>query len=340
VVRGAALFQKEFLPEQGLGPLYNARSCLACHNAPAAGGTTRDGSGAVVRVAQARADQLDLLIGQGGPIARSHSVAELGQTCALEPGIPSAANLTSVRHPPPLFGLGLVETIPDDVILAGAVPKEDGVQGRPSWVATPDGERQLGRFGWKADTPTLRLFVAAALRNELGITNPLAPVDWLPAPRDAAAPPCAGAADAPEDDGTIVTALTAYVAALPPPSPLAAAGTEPGKAIFHQVGCAACHTPRLPAAGQNLWLYSDLLLHDLGPDLDDGLPQGEAAGRDWRTTPLWGLGSRTRYLHDGRARSLDAAILAHGGEALAAREHFRALEPADREALLALLAAL
>jgi CxxC motif-containing protein (DUF1111 family) len=272
-------------------------------------------------------------------VARSRSVTELGRSCALEPGIPSAANLTSVRSAPTLYGLGAIETIPEEVILAGTTPRDDGVHGRPNWIQMPDGQVHLGRFGWKADTPALKQFVADALRNELGITNPLAPVDWLPPPRSGT-PPCAGQSDTLEDDGTIATALTAFIASLPPPNSRAEAMDSNGQALFQRVGCATCHTPRLQTNGSDLWLYSDLLLHDLGPDLDDGLPQGEAEGRDWRTTPLWGLGSRVRYLHDGRARSLDAAILAHGGEAAAARERFRELAESDREALLALLASL
>jgi CxxC motif-containing protein (DUF1111 family) len=125
--------------------------------------------------------------------------------------------------------------------------------------------------------------------------------------------------------------VTAYVANLPAPSP-----SRGDPAMFNRVGCGACHAPSLGGVP----LYSDLLLHDMGGALDDAVVQGEARGQDWRTTPLWGLGRRERLLHDGRARSTEAAILAHGGEADAVVQRFRALSPTDRGALLAFLSTL
>lgn len=110
--------------------------------------------------------------------------------------------------------------------------------------------------------------------------------------------------------------------------------------LFANLGYDACHTPSLPLGEQRLWLYSDLLLHDLGPDLDDKVTQGQASGRDWRTTPLWGLGARQRFLHDGRARTIMEAIMAHGGEATTARQRFLRLLPQDSDALLAFLSSL
>lgn len=334
-LRGAAVFARALSPADGLGPLYNATACVDCHASPVAGGMGPDGLATVLRVGRLSDTGFDPLVGRGGPVARAHSVAELGLPCQLEPGIPAGANITSVRNAPALFGAGLIDAIPDDVIRAGAVPRGDGVQGRPNLVHAPDGGERVGRFGWKADTPTLQLFVADALRNEHGITSPLAPAANLPT-APVGAPRCAGAADAPKDDGQRVDALTAYVAALPAPAPLETASTGPvGEALFRDVGCAACHTPILPAGQADVPLYSDLLLHDMGRSLDDAVVQGQARGPDWRTTPLWGLSGRSRFLHDGRARTVPAAILAHAGEAEPARERFRALADADREALLA-----
>jgi hypothetical protein len=128
---GARLFQTEFTPEQGLGPLFNARSCVACHNEPTAGGAGQGTVGVVARVARVSDDGVDLLVGHGGPFARVHSVAELGHPCSIAPGIPADANLVSLRNASALFGLGMIDTIPDDVILAGAVPRGDGVHGHP-----------------------------------------------------------------------------------------------------------------------------------------------------------------------------------------------------------------
>jgi CxxC motif-containing protein (DUF1111 family) len=198
---------------------------------------------------------------------------------------------------------------------------------------------RVGKFGWKADTPTLELFVAGAFRNELGITSPLAPDEALPQGREGAVL-CAGESAAPEDDGTMVAATTAYVASLVVPARPESATGPAGAALFRAVGCAACHTPNLRAGDRDVPLYSDLLLHDMGPALDDGVIQGQATGRDWRTTPLWGLGLRTRFLHDGRARTILAAIQAHGGEAEHALGQFRALDDDSRQALLAFLASL
>jgi CxxC motif-containing protein (DUF1111 family) len=110
--------------------------------------------------------------------------------------------------------------------------------------------------------------------------------------------------------------------------------------VFAAIGCVACHTPSLLLGDRQVSLYSDLLLHNLGPDLDDKVSQGQAAGSDWRTTPLWGLGTRPRLLHDGRARTLVAAIMAHGGEAASAVRHFRELSSSERDILLAFLRSL
>jgi CxxC motif-containing protein (DUF1111 family) len=156
--------------------------------------------------------------------------------------------------------------------------------------------------------------------------------------RPSGRPPCAGESAGIEDDGSIVEAVTAFLAALPPP----AAGTSAprGALLFAGVGCAACHTPSLPVGDLQVPLYSDLLLHDVGSDLDDKVVQGQAGGRDWRTTPLWGLRARPRLLHDGRARTVLDAVLAHGGEAEPVLRRFRQLTPEDRGALLAFLAQL
>jgi CxxC motif-containing protein (DUF1111 family) len=339
VDEGAALFQTSFTPEQGLGPLYNAQSCVACHSTPAVGGMGDGGLGVALRVGQTSAGSFDALADRGGPVARAHSVAELGYACSAHTGIPAAANLTSVRNAPPLFGFGLIDAIPDDVIRAGAIQTADGVNGRPSLTQDAAGQERVGRFGWKADTASLREFVAGAFRNELGITSPLAPLDLAPAP-GADLTGCSGAGPGLEDDGSRVDAVTAFIASLEPLHGHPTDGASAGEGIFQAIGCAACHTPSLSTGERDIPLYSDLLLHDLGPVLDDGVTQGSATGRDWRTTPLWGLSLRTRFLHDGRARTPEAAIAAHGGEADAAARRFRALSPEERTLLLAFLGSL
>jgi CxxC motif-containing protein (DUF1111 family) len=316
---GRELFAKDFAPAEGLGPLYNATSCVSCHSTPIAGGTGTNGLATVIRVGQlSPSGGFDALLGRGGPLARAHSIAELGVSCALQPGVPQGANVTSVRNAPALFGDGRIDAIPESAILAGAVPQADGVLGRPNLLS--DG--QVGRFGWKGDTATLRQFVGEAFRNELGITNPIAPQDLTPAGA------CGGDMGTPEADASIVADVVAYVDSLPSPEP-----TSAPSALFTNLGCDACHVPRLG----DVPLYSDLLLHDMGRALDDGMLQGRASGHDWRTAPLWGLGQRTRYLHDGRARSMEAAILAHAGEAEPAMQRFRALSADQRASLVAFL---
>jgi CxxC motif-containing protein (DUF1111 family) len=337
VARGAVLFATTFTPARGLGPLFNHTGCVGCHVAPTLGGMGPDGLGTATRVGQLTAAGFDPLLGYGGPVARTRSVAELGLPCDLAPGIPPVANITSVRNAPGLYGSGLIDRIPDAAILAGAVPRSDGIHGRAHRVRGTDGQEHIGRFGWKADTASLRQFVADAFRNELGITSPLAPADILVI-RPSGRPPCTGESAGIEDDGSIVEAVTAFLAALPPPT----VGTSAprGALLFAGVGCAACHTPSLPVGDLQVPLYSDLLLHDVGSDLDDKVVQGQAGGRDWRTTPLWGLRARPRLLHDGRARTVLDAVLAHGGEAEPVLRRFRQLTPEDRGALLAFLAQL
>ena len=319
--RGSVLFATSFTPAQGLGPLFNGASCLGCHNTPVPGGGGPAGLATVLRVGRLANAKFDALIGQGGPFARAHSISELGIACALAPGVPAGANVTSVRNAPALFGSGQLDAIADADIQAGAGPRGDGVNGRPNVLA--DG--RIGRFGWKADTVSLRQFVGEAFRNELGMTTNLAAEDFQ------AAGSCGGVTGAPEVDSSIVADVSAYLATLPPPPPSSGDGSG-----FAALGCAACHVVRLGGVP----LYSDLLLHDMGGALDDGVSQGAATGKDWRTTPLWGLGQRARLLHDGRAQSIEAAILAHGGEAEAARQRFRAASETERSALLAFLRSL
>jgi CxxC motif-containing protein (DUF1111 family) len=216
--------------------------------------------------------------------------------------------VTSVRNAPPLFGTGEIDRIPDAAILA-QIGRANIVGGR------------VGRFGWKADTPTLDQFVGEAFRTELGLTNPTAPLDLIDA--------CDS--DRLDVDASVVEAVSTYVGGLP--APVARAGD---RGVFDAVGCGTCHVSNLAGVA----LYSDLLVHDMGRALDDGVTQGQARGADWRTTPLWGLPDRRRFLHDGRAQTVEAAILAHSGEAEPVVQRFRALSSSDRAALLAFLGTL
>jgi len=262
----------------------------------------------------------------------------------------------SLRLPPSLIGLGLLEAIPEADILALADPDDtngDGVSGRPSQVRDPrTGARALGRFGWKASQPSLWLQNATALREDLGVTTPVFPEPVCPAGEPACAP-----AAAPELAAAELELLTRYTRLLGPPERrgVGDAVVARGEAVFTRVGCAACHHPRfvtgevadLPElAHRTIEPYSDLLLHDLGEALSDHRPEGDAHGPEWRTAPLWGLGllravsGEVRLLHDGRAHSPEEAILWHGGEAQAARDRFASAPREDRAALLRFVDAL
>jgi hypothetical protein len=217
IERGAQRFSAGFGPAEGLGPLYNGPSCLTCHLEPSAGGMGPGALAAVLRVGRIGANGFDPLVGRGGPVSRAHSIAELGSRCSLLPGVPAEANVVSLRNAPPLFGLGLIDAIPDTVIWSDGKNRQSG---RPHKVVDAQGRERIGRFGWKADVATLEEFVALAFRNELGITSPLAPADlvqWTGTDCDSTQ------GNLTKDDGHIVREVTAFVAALSAPAPSAPA---------------------------------------------------------------------------------------------------------------------
>jgi len=260
---------------------------------------------------------------------------------------PLGASAPSVRIAPPVFGLGLIEAVPDATLLGLADPDDadgDGISGRPAWVRDlRTGAERLGRFGWTAEQPTIEQQIAAAFAGDLGAGSSLYPDGGR------------------EVDDALIEDATAYIRALsvPPRDNYEDPAAIRGKALFERARCGGCHTPSLVTAlaaeprelaGQVIQPFSDFLLHDLGDDLAD---PGEH-GREWRTPPLWGAGlaghaladatdparpnrpnDAARYLHDGRARSLLEAILWHGGEAEASRAIVLAMTAAERADLIA-----
>jgi CxxC motif-containing protein (DUF1111 family) len=260
-----------------------------------------------------------------------------------------------------MIGLGLLEAIPEEQILAHADRDDrdgDGISGRANAVWSE--ERQapmLGRFGWKAGQPTLAQQSASALAGDIGISNPLAPFPWGEC--SAAEKACRAAPDGNspqyedlEAPGEVMDEILFYVRhlAVPARRALYDEQTLRGKELFYDAGCSACHVPKYVTARdaaepalqyQLIWPYSDMLLHDMGEGLADHRPEGRADGREWRTQPLWSIGltaavnGHTYFLHDGRARNLTEAILWHGGEAQAARDRFAAMSKEEREDLLA-----
>jgi mono/diheme cytochrome c family protein len=330
IAQGAAMFADDLDPDAGLGPLFNGTACDSCHNKRADGSDVAGGMGTapetfVHRVARINAGLFDPLLGHGGPIARQRSVAEFGVPCGLSTGDPAQANAFSIRSAMTLRGTSLIDNIRAGDIdrIRQAQPAE--VQGR--FNRLPDG--RVGKFGWKAHAATLVEFMAEALRDEMGITSPLAQTDLVSG--------CGASVQRPEADAVPLTSLVAFLNTIDPPSS-AVCRPSIGSALFESVGCAACHTPSLPANGNATpaFLYSDLLLHEMG-SLGDGFRQGSATGTEFRTAPLWLLRDRAHFLHDGRAASIDEAIRAHDGQASRARRNYLTLAPADVEALLAFL---
>lgn len=271
--------------------------------------------------------------------------------------------MISPRVAPPMIGVGLLEAVAEDDVLALADPDDadgDGISGRPNRVWSAAGGRvALGRFGWKAGEPTLNQQGSHALAGDIGIGNPLAAAAWgdcTAAEAKCRAAPNGNSAryDDLEAPKEVMDQILFYARNLAVPARRAA--DDPtvlhGKQLFYQSGCMACHVPKLatrrdwevPAlAGQLIWPYTDLLLHDLGEGMADGRPEGDASGSEWRTPPLWGIGlteavnGHTYFLHDGRARNLTEAILWHGGEAQAARDAFAGMSKEERDAMLAFL---
>ena len=269
----------------------------------------------------------------------------------LPPGV-----IISPRVAPPIFGRGLLEAVDDATLLALADENDsdaDGISGRPNYVWDYAAQRvRIGRFGLKANSPSLRQHIASEYQGELGITNSLFDVEtsfgtemWD------------GVNDEPEINDATLDAVTFYVQTLAVPA--RRGGNEPkvrkGERLFARANCTGCHVPSLTTgvlpgvpevSNQTIFAYTDLLLHDMGEGLADERPDFAASGSEWRTPPLWGLGltstvsGHTFFLHDGRARTLLEAIMWHGGEAEAAREYVRNLSPSDRDALIAFLESL
>jgi len=261
--------------------------------------------------------------------------------------------MTSLRNTPAIFGLGYLESVSEEDILALAeAQKAQGLNGRPNYVNDDStGRKRLGRFGWKANQPSISQQVAAAHLGDMGITSSLYPDD-----------DCTGVQvqclnfgykkGKPELTDAAWRAVNHFMAATEAPGPRRGddAQLRRGGQLFREMACAVCHVPEMKAGryaplpvleGERFQAYTDLLLHDMGEALADGRPDFLAGGRDWRTAPLWGIGVSARVngstdlLHDGRARNVTEAILWHGGEAQRARDAFARLDSKQRAALIA-----
>ena len=338
--RGRVVFDSVFTPETGVGPLFNAAACGACHENPVSGGA---GDEIEIHAAIVRPGGFcDPLVAEGGPVFQTVVTPALRDSLGIDREPVPADAPRGLRSSPAVFGRGLLDAVPDSVILALADPDDtdgDGISGRPNRFF--DG--RLGRFGRKALIPTLRDFNAGAFVIEQSVTNPAAPDENTIGGRPI--PPGVDPVPEPELDQASLDLTDDFVRFLGAPTPLRA-GREArtGRAVFERIGCTACHVPSLPTGDSpvralhrtTVAAYSDLLLHDMGQHLAD-ICLGLAAPEEFRTEPLIGLRLLPRFLHDGRATTLEQAIDLHGGEAAASRDRFQSLSAEDRAALLAFL---
>ncbi len=373
---GFKQFNVHWDPDHGLGPVYTNQDCSNCHTSPASGGTN-----ATMRTTFFGALNSDgsfnPLTNEGGFVLQPLSESKFVPNCTVAPeAVPADATLVSQRVPPQLFGDGLVDAIPDITIENFAGSKGSGVDGSTNMVADWNGKLRPGRFGAKAQFASLVQAVATAFQHDIGVTNPVSLNEDCSnaAPGTPQCPnlPSACIKDQEPNDptGKLSIQIFDYPALLAPNTP---STDTAGMAVFVSTGCSLCHNPQyttksnatLPSnftggvtgvvnslSKQPVNLYSDLLIHHMGPGLADCMQFGQAQGDQWKTTPLWGLSTRTVYLHDGRTTDLTTAIEDHmsfAGQATACPniypdseantviQNFNALSPTDMSTLLGFL---
>jgi CxxC motif-containing protein (DUF1111 family) len=345
----------------GLGPLFNARSCVACHPGGGRGRFTEDangrisGTGLLLRIGNQTGEgdptygiQLQTMAVQGLPAEGRLIRLPNGSVGAIEltDGPGHSATRMSGRLSPDLHGLGLFDLIPERDVLSFEDEDDvdnDGISGRANYSNNANGQSVLSRFGWKAGKASVHMQSAAALNTDIGLSNPAFPRhagDCTSAQPDCLKAPHGNSPhfENLEIDTKMLGMIVSYVSKLPPRR-----GIEnlEGQELFERAGCAACHrTSYILPDGRKIAPYTDLLLHDMGNSLADGIGDGRASGREWRTAPLWGLKHAKRFLHDGRAKSLGEAIQLHGGEGENAKNSFYALSTSEQNRLLTFLSKL
>ncbi|MEM9143857.1 MAG: di-heme oxidoredictase family protein [Bacteroidota bacterium] len=377
------------IARDGLGPTFNARACAACHFKDGRGKPLlidEDTNGFLMRVSREGTDAY------GGPLGLPDYGAQIqdhsNRTIPFEAKIAVTYDtlhgtyadgkpytlykplyrfkeenfgkiedvMTSPRVAQQTIGMGFISALPDGEILKYADEFDadgDGISGRANYVWNHDThERDLGKYGWKANAPTLKTQVASAFHGDMGLTSPVFPDQDCPDPQKA----CAQAPNGgqPEVTEKQLEKVLFYQASLSVPNRRNAKDENvlKGKVLFYELNCVGCHavnqvTGRFPLnpllEGIRIKPYSDFLLHDMGEALADNRPDYKASGREWRTQPLWGIGliptvnKHTYFLHDGRARSVEEAVLWHGGEAEKSKDEFKNLTETERKQLLAFI---
>ena len=389
---GDQAFEQTFVADSaifsGKGPIYNNVSCISCHHNDGKGTPTAGfpNSSLLFRISLPGEDEHGAPLSLPGYGFQIQDKALFGvqpeaqvaiqyneQTVTYPDGstaslrkpvytiqnpyftLPTTFNL-SPRLAPPVFGLGLIESIPESTILSFADEGDadgDGISGKPNYIFdTVSNKKDLGRFGLKANTVSLSHQVALAYQQDMGITS-----TELPDESSKTQSQYTQTHTRIELPDSTLRATTFYVQTLAVPARrnVNDATNKRGETVFTQINCSGCHKPTvytglnaaIPAlSGQRIHPYTDLLLHDMGDGLADGRPDFAATGSEWRTMPLWGIGlfEKTNgipyYLHDGRARTIEEAILWHGGEAQKSKEAFMNLSKEDRNAVIQFLKSL
>ncbi|MFZ6009709.1 MAG: di-heme oxidoredictase family protein [Bacteroidota bacterium] len=347
---GDVAFNDEiFIPETGLGPLFVANSCGSCHPG--------DGKGhpftTLTRFGQ-NDETGNQYLHAGGPQLQNRAIPGF-----MPEQLPAGVGFSKLT-PPANTGLGFLDAVSDDDILSYADPLDlngDGVSGVPNWVAMKDylsprpgsaelNGKYIGRFGKKAAAYDLHQQTASAYNQDIGITSTYEPID-----------PHSGVAVDPEVSDKTIQDVVFYLKTLKAPVQRHADHPDvtSGKQIFMTIGCGKCHRAAWTStnssigalANKTFYPYTDLLLHDMGPGLDDGYTEGTAKTYEWRTPPLWGLGlsgasqgGEVFLMHDGRARSIEEAILLHGGEGQSSKEGYQSLSETEKRQLIKFLESL
>ena len=367
--RGQQVALKRFNRSTGLGPAFNVVSCAACHERPTTGGTSTlyrsffiganiTDDGVFVPTTSAGMAGGILRVYNFGPLLEDFDLAD-----EFRPVVPETTTIFAQRNCIPFFGTGLIAELSDEEIMSRADPDDldgDGISGRVNTETGDDDVAVVSRFGRKAQVSSIEAFIRGPLFNHMGITtDPLTeeqraqlPVDSQLAEDSSAMRILVSDKDArnfqvgamkgpnSDDDGVPDPEMTpeelfdliswAMLLAAPQAEELTDQGRR-GRDLFEDIGCATCHVPVMNGPRGGVPIFSDLLIHDMGEDLADGLQQGDATGSEFRTQPLWGIASVGPYLHDGRAQTLNTSILAHGGESQASRDLYAALT-ADQQA--------
>lgn len=356
---GMTQFDFPWDPVHGLGPVYTNTNCNNCHAVPVIGGFSTTHRVTLFGTLNSDGSFNDLS-NEGGPELQPLSVSKFIPGCTIAgEHLPADATIVSQRLPPPLFGDGLIDNIDDADIIANAVDKGMGIHGMVNMVTDWNGNQRVGRFGQKAQNASLLQQAALAFGHETGITNPVVTAEDCPQGNCSIPGICVRRSE-PNDTGPETVQIYDFMVYLAPNTP--GSGNANGQALFTSIGCALCHNPTyttdpnvaipvdfqghvngppiLALSNQQVNLYSDLLVHDMGPGLADNIPQGQASGSQWRTAPLWGLSFRTVYLHDGRTNDVTKAIEMHGGEATQVIQQFKALSPSDQGDLITFIKSL